>query len=196
LTVRDRTDRSTGPRVGGRAGLRILGLLVAATVACGGGGGGGGGGPTPPPPGITFTASGGSTTNALNLGLASGSSATVLRLDLSAQSMTNLYGVAFDLLYPSQVLAFDSVVEGSFLAGAATSLQIEEPTPGRLIIGLSRLGAVSGVSGSGTVLTLQFSSRGVAGNGSLTFASNTAFNSAGGAIAGVAWGGGSVSVAP
>jgi predicted outer membrane repeat protein len=182
-------------RGGRRVAIRVFCLLAAVTVACGGDGGGGGG-PTPPPAGITFTATGGATTNALNLGLASGSSTTVLRLDLSAQNVTNLYGVAFDLNYPSQVLSFNGATQGSFLTGTATSLQFEEPTPGRLVIGLTRLGAVPGASGSGVLLTLQFASRGTAGSGAFTFQSNTAFNSSGGAIAGVAWGGGTVSVTP
>lgn len=178
---------------GRRWGRPVLGLLVLATFACGGGGGGG---PTSPPAGIVFTPSGGSATNALTLGLASGSTASTLRLDLTAQGMTNLYGVAFDLVYPSQILTFNVATEGTFLSGTNTSLQVEEVSPGRVVIGLSRLGAVPGANGSGVVLTLELSSRGAAGSGSIGFQQNTAFNSGGGAIAGVAWGGGSVSVQP
>jgi hypothetical protein len=177
----------------GAAGRLAAVLLAAAAVACGGGGGGG---PTAPPAGIVFTASGGSATNGLSLGSAAGSTSTILRLDLSARSVTDLYGVAFDLVYPNQILAFDAATQGTFLGGVATSLQVDEPSPGRLVVGLSRLGAVSGVSGSGVVLTLEFASRATAGSGSFAFQNNAAFDSAGDAIAGVGWGGGSVSVTP
>jgi hypothetical protein len=172
--------------------LRFALCGAALALACGGGGGGGGG-PTQPAPGINFTsASGGST---LVLAEASGGSATTLRLDLRAQSASGLYGVAFDLVYPSELLSFVGVTPGTFLGGT-TSLQFEETGAGHLVIGLSRLGPIAGVSGSGTLLTLEFSSRGSAGTGSMAFEKNTAFDSSAKAISGVTWGGGSVTVVP
>jgi hypothetical protein len=174
------------------ARLALFGAVLA--VACGGGGGGGGGGPTQPTPGISYAPSNGSA----NLALveAAGSGATTLRLDLRAQQVTGLYGVAFDLVYPSDLFTFGSVTEGSFLAGATTSLQVEETGAGRLVVGLSRLGAVGGVSGNGTLLTVELRSRGSAGTGALAFEKNSAFDGAGKAIAGVSWSGGSATVVP
>ncbi len=182
-----------------RCGLLVAlcaALLVLATACGGGGGGGGGGGPVSPPSGISFTASGGATSNGLVLTPAAGSTPTQLRLDLRAQEVVSLYGVAFDLVYPNQILSFNVVSEGAFLAGTSTSLQVEESSPGRLVIGLSRLGDAPGASGTGVVLTLEFASRATAGTGSLTFERNAAFGPTGAAISGVAWGGGSVSVTP
>ena len=176
--------------------FRSWGAVVAVAVlaACGGDGGGGGG-PTPPPASIAFTPTPGAAPNSIALAQAAGSTSTTLRLDVRAEQVTGLYGVAFDLVYPSTALSFVSGAEGAFLGGTQTSFQIHESSPGRLVIGVTRLGAVAGVAGTGTLLTLQFGSRG-AGTGSFFFEQNTAFNASGGAIAGVTWRGGSVTVVP
>lgn len=174
--------------------IRLALFGAALVVACGGGGGGGGGGPTQPVAGITFSPS--STSANLNLIEAAGGSPTTLRLDLRAQQMSGLYGVAFDVVYPSQILTFTSATEGPFLGGATTSFQVLEVGSGRVVVGLSRLGAVGGVSGSGTLVTLEFQSRGVAGTGSFTFERNTAFDANGAAISTGTWGGGSATVVP
>lgn len=178
----------------GRAGVARLALFGAVVAVACGGGGGGGGGPTQPTPGITYAPSNASAN--LVLAEAAGSGATTLRLDLRAQQVTGLYGVAFDLVYPSALFTFSSVTEGPFLGGVATSLQVEEAGAGRLVVGLSRLGAVGGVSGGGTLLTVELRSRGTAGTGVLAFERNTAFDAAGKAIAGVGWSGGSATVVP
>jgi hypothetical protein len=179
--------------IGARRLARIGLLGAAVTLACGGGGGGGGG-PTQPVTGITYAPS--SSSANLVLSEAAGGSATVLRLDLRAQQVTGLYAIAFDLVYPSELLVYAGVTEGPFLGGVATSLQVEETGAGRLVVGLSRLGANGGVSGSGTLLTLEFQSRGSAGGGSLAFEKNSAFDGFARAISGVSWSGGSVSIVP
>lgn len=174
-------------------------LALLATLACGGGGGGGGGGgvvPPPPPPTITYAPATGSESANLSLVEAAGSSATVLRLQLDARNVSGLYGLAFDLVYPGSALTFVRADAGGFLGGAgSTNLQVNSSSSGRLIVGLSRLGAVGGVSGSGTLMTLEFSS-GSAGVGTLAFEQNSAFDSAARRITSVTWAGGSVTVAP
>jgi hypothetical protein len=173
--------------------------LVAIALGCGGGGGGGGGPTTPPTPtpvsAITFTPSGTGGANSLALTRVQ-SSQTSITLSLEATSVTDLYGIAFDLAYPSAALRFDAITEGSFLdqSGAIdTSLQVAENPPGTLIVGLSRLGQVAGRSGTGSVLRLEFS-RVAAGSGDLTFANNRAFNATGAVISGVQWSAGQVVV--
>ena len=184
--------------------MRRLLVLVAATAQlhCGGGGGGGGGGgptvpptATPPPPAITFTPIGTGGVNSLSLTRVQ-SDQTSIVLSLEATSVTDLYGVAFDLRYPAGALAFDEAIEGNFLDQGGTvdtALQITETPSGTLVVGLTRLGQVAGRSGTGSLLRLEFTRR-AAGSGDLSFARNQAFNANGTPISGVVWSAGSVVV--
>jgi hypothetical protein len=182
---------------------RAVPALVAAGLlaACGGGGGGGGGGgptapptATPAPVSIGFSPTGTGGANSLALTRVSGD-ATTLVLSLEATSVTDLYGVAFDLTYPAAVLDFDEVTEGTFLdqGGIDTTLQVAETPDGTLVVGLSRLGQVSGRSGTGTLLRLEFR-RQAPGSGDVRFEDNQAFNAAGNPITGITWSGGRVTV--
>ena len=185
-----------------RRGLRrsLIGPLVLAAAwaaaSCGGGGGGGGTpGPTQPTPSIIFTPAGPAGAGSLSLAPGPGTTATVLELQVRVTQVTNLYGVAFDLTYPTAVLDFDAPVEGTFLAmpGAGqTSLQVVEATPGRLVVGLTRLGALAGASGSGNLVSLSFTAV-AAGSQPIAFAQNTAYDSTGQAQA-LSWVAGSVTV--
>jgi hypothetical protein len=171
-------------------GPLVLGVLFA--VACGGGGGGGG--PTSPPPtnsSLTFTASGSSSGSAVLLSR-NGSGADTLVLDVLVQGVSGVYGVYFDLVFPDGVLAYDGATEGGFLSagGADTSLQVASQ-PGNLVVGLSRLGAVGGASGSGTLVTLRFRAVG-SGNGSIQFTRNQGIAPNGDVLSGLSWFGGTV----
>jgi Cohesin domain len=171
-------------------------VLVLSLAACGGGGGGGGTPtqptpPPPPPPGIVFTAAGVAGANSLALASGSGTTATNMVLELRANQVTDLYGVAFDLAYPSAQLQFTRVTAGPLLSGGA--VQATVTAPGTLVVGGTHLGNVPGASGSGVVLTLELSALG-AGGGSFAFSRNSALNSSGQTIAGVAWVAGSVQV--
>lgn len=177
-----------------RAAVALLAAALAA-LACGGGGGGGG--PTQPPlpsPGITFTpSSGGGGANSLGLAQGAGTTANTLVLELRANQVTDLYGVAFDLAYPEGLLTFSRFTEGPFLASAGddTTVQVSGQT-GSLVVGLSQLGMTAGVDGSGLLLTFEFTANG-AGNGSFTFSDNQAFFPSGAPQA-VAWQAGTVVV--
>ncbi len=168
--------------------------LSPALLACGGGGGGGGG-PTQPQSGITFTASGSGAADSVSMADA-GSTSTTLRVDVRSNGIPALYGVSFDVVYPTSLLSFSAATAGGLLGGVNTSFQAKEVSPGRVVIGFTRLGAVAGVSGSGTLVTLEFASRGVAGSGSLSFDKTTAFDSNAKSISGVTWSGGSLTVVP
>lgn len=183
----------------GRRSIVIAALAAAlAGAACGGGGGGGGGGtppPTQPQPGIVFNGSG-VAAPAVRLARGAASSGTVLEVEVRAEQLPGVYGLAFDLTYPSNALRFDAFAEGGFLTGggpAQTSLQVAEPSSGRLVVGHTRLGAVGAVAGSGVILTLRFVAVG-SGSGSLSFSSNRLFDASGDEVPGAAWGGGTVQV--
>jgi hypothetical protein len=177
----------------------LVAMAVALVVACGGGGGGGGGPteptppppPPPPPPGIVFTAQGTPGANTLFLASGAATTSTTLVLELRASQVTNLYGVAFDLTYPNTQLQFVRVTPGPLLSGGAA--QAAAAGTGTLIVGGTRLGNVPGATGSGVVLTLEFTAV-AAGTGSFAFARNSALNSEGDAVTGVAWLAGSVQV--
>lgn len=174
-------------------------MFAAIAVACGGGGGGGGGPteptppppPPPPPPGFVFTAQGTPGANTLFLASGAATTATTLILELRASQVTDLYGVAFDLTYPSTQLQFVRVTPGPLLANGAA--QAAAAGTGTLIVGGTRLGNVSGATGSGVVLTLEFTAL-AAGTGSFAYARNSALDSDGDAVSGVAWLAGSVQV--
>lgn len=169
-------------------------LLILALAGCGGGGGGGGGSPTEPPPpqpGVTFTSQGGSASNSIVLASGPGTNANSLALEVRAQNVDDLYGLAFDLRFPAAVLQYVRVTPGPLLEGG--SVQAAVSGSGTLVVGASRLGEVPGIDGSGVLLTLEFNAI-AAGEGALSFARNSAFDSDGRPITGVTWGAGSVRV--
>lgn len=173
------------------------GLAIALLAACGGGGGGGGGGPTEPPPpptAFTFTASGASGASTVTLAQGAGTNATTFVLEVRANQVSGLYGVAFDLTYPSAALAFMQGAQGTILSnGAPTAFQVSEPSPGTLVVGLSRLGTVAGVDSNGVLLTLTFTAR-ASGSGALVFRRNQVVGADGLPLIAVAWGAGAVQV--
>lgn len=178
----------------------LLALLLvpalALAAACGGGGGGGPTEPPPPPPpqpGITFTPSSSATTG-LSLARGAGTTADVLELELRADGVQGLYGVAFDLRYPAQILRFESLTEGPFLGtgGVATSAHGVVAGDGTVVVGVTRLGAVSGVNGSGVIATLRFAAV-AAGEGALSFEDNAAIDPEG-VILDLSWRAGTVRV--
>lgn len=180
------------------AGPALAALLsvLLLTLACGGGGGGGGGGgpvdPGPPAAALTFTPGGTAGGNVVLLTRTGSTTGRDLELAVEAREVSSLYGVAFDLGYPASVLSFEGATPGTFLSGGGfqVSLQVAEET-GNLIVGVTRLGAVGGASGSGTLATLRFTAVG-SGSGSLTFSRTQAVDPQGVAIDDVAFVGGSV----
>ncbi|HYG65122.1 MAG TPA: cohesin domain-containing protein, partial [Thermoanaerobaculia bacterium] len=143
--------------------------------------------------GITFTAESGGGSNSISLASGSGTDLNNLVLEVRANSVQDLYGVAFDLQYPTTVLRYDSATAGFLNEGAAqTSLNLVEASPGTLVVGYTRLGPVGGATGSGVLLTLRFSAV-AAGSGNFAFAQSSAFNPRGDSSA-VTWSAGSVQV--
>jgi hypothetical protein len=174
----------------------LLAALSLLALACGGGGGGSPTAPTPTPTpvaSIVFTPQGAPGSNTVFLAQGAATTATTLILEVRASQVTDLYGVAFNLTYPSAQLQFASATAGALLGGDSGSAQAVVSTPGTLVVGGSHLGAVPGANGSGVVLTLVFTAT-AAGQGSFAFALNSAFNSAGHTQGGISWLAGTVQV--
>ncbi len=175
-------------------GLLLLLALALLLAACGGSSGGGSSTPTEPPPptpGIVLTPQGTPGVNSLYLASGSATTTTTLVLELRANQVTDLYGVAFNLTYPATQLQFVRATAGPLLNSGA--VQAAASSPGTLIVGGTHLGATPGASGSGVVMTLEFSAV-AAGSGSFAFTRNSALDSTGAAISGLTWLGGSVTV--
>lgn len=176
-------------------GTLLFLLLPLLLISCGGGGGGGGPTEPPPPPpptpGIVFTAAGAPPANSLYLASGTGTTTSTLVLEVRANQVTDLYGVAFDLAYPSAQLQFTRATAGPLLSNG--SVQAVVSSAGTLIVGGTHLGTTPGANGSGVVMTLEFSAVG-AGTGSFAFSRNSALDSTGRAISGLSWVAGSVTV--
>jgi hypothetical protein len=180
--------------VSGTRKLLALFVPLLLLLACGGGGGGGGGGPTAPPPpqpGIVVTP-GAAPSPGVSIASGAGTTASTLVLEIRASSVTDLYGVAYDLRYPSNILQLVQASSGTFL-GNATLQSVPGTGSGLVLVGLSKLGAVSGASGSGVLMTLEFRAI-AAGEGSFSFEQNSAISSAGQPITGFGWAAGTVRV--
>jgi hypothetical protein len=109
-----------------------------------------------------------------------------VRVLIGQTTSPDVYAIKFDVVFDPAVLAFDGpAIEGDFLNqdGKPTVVEagVQPSEPGRLVVSVSRLGAVGGVgvtSGEKTVVTLPF--MGVAsGSTMLTFENNEAVDSTG-----------------
>lgn len=124
--------------------------------------------PDPTDPEITFTpASGNPGANTVSLQL-NATSGNRLDLDIRLTSVDNVSSMAFDLTFNPNVLSYVLFSEGTFFSqdGQPVSVLVDENPAGRLIVGVARLGAVDGVSGTGVALTLTFNG---ASNGNSSF---------------------------
>lgn len=80
-------------------------------------------------------------------------------LSIQADQTRDLYSAPFYLQYDPQVIELISLTEGKFLNqdGKPTAfIYSVDPDTGRVIVGLSRLGEVGGVSGSGALASATF----------------------------------------
>lgn len=80
---------------------------------------------------------------------------------LDARSLGALSHLPVTLSFDPEKLEVQSVAPGSFLGGTDVSQVLSDlSTPGRLVLGASRLGRNPGVSGSGTVVRIVFRAKG------------------------------------
>jgi len=103
----------------------------------------------------------------------------VLTVEVWLLNGVDVSHVPFHLHFDPAVLAFRAAEEGSFLSGdGASTAFFASPvsTGGSLTVGLSRIGAVPGLTGGGLLCRLQFDVVG-AGQASLDFSSAKVRNS-------------------
>lgn len=93
----------------------------------------------------------------ISLGLST-STADNFTLVLRAESVTDLYGYGLDIVFDPAIVAFDGATSGTFFdeTGVSVTTQVVEAPAGTLVIGQSRVGDVDAVSGTGTLLMLEF----------------------------------------
>ncbi len=84
-------------------------------------------------------------------------------VEVNVADVTDLYAVNFDMLFNPTVVDYVGAVEGAFLDNGNpidAELLAEplngDPSSGVIVAGVSRIGAIGGVSGSGNVATLSF----------------------------------------
>lgn len=169
-----------------KAAAALLGLLL---LGCGGGGGGGPTAPPPPPPppptGLFFSPAAAHGAEAVFLDADDRTAfggPFLLRVEVF--EATDLFGVSFDLGFANDRLKLTegSEEEGDFLSEGgevATELVVLRKPAGNVIVGITRLGDVGGVSGSGTLLTLEFTIREGMGKGELAFSKGDAIGPTG-----------------
>jgi hypothetical protein len=158
--------------------------------------GAGGSGPTSPSATISFL---GTTpgSDAIHMSQNSSlSSGDILAIDIKANDISsNVYGAAFDVKFDSSKITYDSYVSGSFLESGGNTVNyqvgLQSGNSGKLVVGISRQGPVSGISGSGTLVTLKFK---VTGISVVVFSNNVLKDSSNQTISGINWYGGMVAV--
>ncbi len=160
----------------------VIAVLVISTALPGCGGGTTPTTPRPPsrPLSVTFVAEASNPgADAIALSMTSSTAAT-FTLVLLAAEVTDLFGYGVDITFDPTIVMFDTATAGTFLDGEGITLttQISEGPSGTLVIGQSRVGAVVGMSGSGTLLSLVFNSV-ATGTSAFTTSKAGAFDSAG-----------------
>jgi hypothetical protein len=185
------------PQKATRTASAVLGLVLLSglTLACGGGGGGGGPTAPPPPAPIVLTPAGGSATNSVSIAQGPGTAGSTLEVEIRANSVTDLYGVAFDLEYPANLLRPAGAATTGFLNQDGTQVSFVSglERDGVMVVGFTRLGPVAGVTGSGFLARIRFTAI-ATGSGTLRFTRTSAFNSRGTAITDFTWSGATVQV--
>lgn len=181
------------PRAKARPFAPLAALVLAASLAACGGGGGGGTPVEPPPatPMIVFTPDTAPGTGSVSLAAAGTSTATTLLLEVRATQVTDFYGAAFDLAFPGAQLTFVGATPGPALTQG--TVQASVSSPGNLVVGVSSLGQVPGLTGSGVLAVLRFDAV-AAGEGRFAYSRNQAFRSNGQPAANVTWISGGVRV--
>lgn len=131
-----------------RTGLRtafLFGLMMIFLTGCPNGGGS-----NKPTVQVVVPSAAGS--------VASGNPFTVT---IDVKNVGQTFYAAFDVIYDETVIQFVDATEGGFLNrdgadGTFFDASLENGQPGRLAVGMTRVGPAGTVSGSGTLLTLTF----------------------------------------
>jgi hypothetical protein len=137
----------------------------------------------PPPPTISFISDNPAAVENSIVLLMTFTGTDSFTLTLTANSVTDLFGYALDIVFDTTMLALASLQFGFFLNGEGITVtsQMVQTTPGTLIIGQSRVGAVAGLTGSGALLSLNFTAI-AAGPTTISIENAGAFDSMGAAL--------------
>ena len=95
-----------------------------------------------------------------------------VQVQVVVSNAENLFAAPFYFYYNPTALTLEMVSEGNFLnqdGGNTVFLKSVDPTQGRIIVGLSRLGSAPGMSGSGALATITFKAQ-APGQASITLA--------------------------
>lgn len=116
-----------------------------------------------------------------------------LELEILANELQDVLTLDFVLTFPSQLMTFERARPGDFF-GAAANVSVTARSPGELLVLVTNPSPV-GVTGSGTLLFVEFQGIG-AGGGRIEFFTPDAAGPGGAAILGISWLGASVQVLP
>jgi len=95
----------------------------------------------------------------------SGDTTTV---DVTIENADDLYGYQFDVIYDPSIVSLTNATEGAFLSSGGATFFLADPTvAGDGFVTATLLGALSGVSGNGTLFSLSFMGLAV-GNSAVT----------------------------
>jgi len=172
-----------------RRSFIVCAMSVLMLYGCGGGGGGGG---TPPPSGPMAEVSVSPASSSVNQG-------DEFTRTVEVKDAGSIYYAAFDVTYNPEVIEFLDADEGSFFnqnqAGSTWfEAALENGKQGRVAMGITRLGSVGEVSGSGKLVTLHFKAVGH-GTSSIALSDPKGFkNSAGNNVSVNTWTDGMVTV--
>lgn len=118
----------------------------------------------------------------------------LLLIEVWANEVSDLYAVSFALQFPRKLFKFPKsratvFVEGPFLGadGAEETVLAVRQNGKEIIVGHSRTGQTSGVSGSGLLMTLEFRGLEVAGTKKFRFRRAAAFDPSGEPIDAYSW---------
>ena len=141
----------------------------------------------------TFTADTSSApANSVYLELESQNNDTIV-LAVKVKDLSNVYGIWFNLNFDGSIFNYAGSAEGSFLNQGASTFFFATGKSSTVVVGLSRQGDASGVSGSGTLCKLTFD--GIKeGTSRFDFALNSAAAPDGNPIGGISWFGGTATV--
>ena len=81
-------------------------------------------------------------------------------LEIRVDNVSDLFATPFSITFDTNFLKFDGAAEGTFLnrnnADCTSFLFFNNTAKGRIVIGYTRMGQTSGVSGSGVLMTVKF----------------------------------------
>jgi uncharacterized protein YhbP (UPF0306 family) len=81
-------------------------------------------------------------------------------IDIIAEGVVNLFGAGFDIIFDNNLLEVATITEGNFLNRDGKSTHfISYIDNGRIVIGITRSGQVSGISGNGVLCKVIFNSK-------------------------------------